>query len=571
MNAWTPRFLWWCAGPCPAGPPGYLLPRWLFLRALGLIYFSAFYSLLFQIRGLLGPDGLLPAGLYLKEVVNFLGASRYWYAPTLLWLDSSDRALLALCWTGMVASLLLVVNIWPRAMLVICFVMFLSFVSAAQDFSGYQSDGMLLAAGFISFFFAPGGFRPGFGASQPPSRASLFLLRLLWFTIYFESGVAKYFGGDPSWRDFTAMDQYYQNGPLPTWIGWYAQQFPRWFHKATAAMTVAVELLAVWMLFLPRRFRIACFFLVTSLQIGIILTANYAFLNYIVLALGVLLLDDRFLVKFLPARWCAEVSECLKQRPSSARDGAERGLVELDLHTVKAEPVASSPEKARSAPVSETPTVPIATRARELASAAGLWVAGLFLAWILYANIFIVLAQTFRGVPLPSKPVALLEPFRVANQYGLFGRMTWKRYEIEFQGSNDGTNWVAYPFRHKPQNPAKAPRIYAPYQPRFDWNLWFASLGYWRENPFVLQTEEALLSGNPAVLSLFASNPFTQGPPSQVRAVLWQYWFTDLATKRSTGLWWRREFLGLYAPALERGPDDKFYVTEWPQALPSPP
>jgi hypothetical protein len=213
----------------------------------------------------------------------------------------------------------------------------------------------------------------------------------------------------------------------------------------------------------------------------------------------------------------------------------------------------------------------MATRAGELASAAGLWVAGLFLAWILYANIFIVLAQTFHGVPLPSKPVALLEPFRVANQYGLFGRMTWKRYEIEFQGSNDGTNWVAYPFRDKPQNPGEAPRIYAPYQPRFDWNLWFASLGYWRENPFVLHTEEALLSGNPAVLSLFAGNPFPKEPPSQVRAVLWQYWFTDLATKRSTGLWWRREFLGLYGPALERGLDDKFYVTEWPQALPSPP
>jgi len=153
MNAWTPRFLWWCAGPCTAGPPGYLLPRWLFLRALGLIYFSAFYSLRFQIRGLLGPNGLLPARLYLKEVVNFLGASRYWYAPTLLWLDSGDRALLALSWIGMIASLVLVLNIWPRAMLVICFAMFLSFVSAAQDFSGYQSDGMLLAAGFVVHFY----------------------------------------------------------------------------------------------------------------------------------------------------------------------------------------------------------------------------------------------------------------------------------------------------------------------------------------------------------------------------------------------------------------------------------
>jgi uncharacterized membrane protein YphA (DoxX/SURF4 family) len=523
------------------------------LRALGFIYFSAFYSLGFQIRGLLGPNGILPAGLYLKEVANLLGASRYWYAPTVLWLDSSDRALLALCWIGMLASLSLVLNILPRAMLVICFVLFLSFVSAAQDFSGYQSDGMLLTAGFVSFFFAPSGFRPGWGASEPPSRASLFLLRLLWLTIYFESGVAKYFGGDPSWRDFTAMDEYYQNGPLPTWIGWYAQQLPHWFHAATAATTVGVELVVVWMLFLPRRFRIACFFIVTFLQVGIILTANYAFLNYIVLSLGFLLLDDRFLVRFL-----------LTPRSTAFYAGGSA--------TETPDPTSENPQPpVANDPVPEAATIPLTARARDFASAAGLWVAGFFFAWMLYANVFFLLARTFRNVPLPSKPVALLEPFRVANQYGLFGRMTWKRYEIEFQGSNDGENWVAYPFRNKPQNPAEAPGIYAPYQPRFDWNLWFASLGYWRENAFVLHTEELLLAGDPQVLSLFTSNPFPQAPPQQIRAVLWQYWFTDLATKRSTGMWWRREFLGLYAPALERGPDERFFVTEWPESLPSPP
>jgi len=507
--------------------------------------------------------------MYLKEVANFLGASRYWYAPTVLWLDSSDRALLALCWIGMLASLLLALNVWPRGMLVICFVLFLSFVSAAQEFSGYQSDGMLLTAGFVSFFFAPTGFRPGFGATQPPSRASLFLLRLLWFAIYFESGVAKYFGGDPSWRDFTAMDQYYQNGPLPTWIGWYVQQLPQRFHAATAAATVGVELLVVWMVFLPRRFRISCFFVVTALQIGIILTANYAFLNYIVLALGFLLLDDRFLVQFLAAGWAAEVGECLK--PSPAGSEAREHLVQLDLHGREGEDASANPGAAELAAAREAATVPLAARARELASAAGLWLAGFFLAWVLYANVFFLLARAFRGVPLPSKPVALLEPFRVANQYGLFGRMTWRRFEIEFQGSNDGRNWIAYPFRNKPQNPAEAPRIYAPYQPRFDWNLWFASLGYWRENPFVVHTEELLLEGDRQVQSLFASNPFPQGPPQQIRAVLWQYWFTDLATKRSTGMWWRREFLGLYGPALERGADGRLFVTEWPESLPSPP
>jgi hypothetical protein len=170
--------------------------------------------------------------------------------------------------------------------------------------------------------------------------------------------------------------------------------------------------------------------------------------------------------------------------------------------------------------------------------------------------------------PLPTSPVALLDPFRIANRYGLFAVMTRGRYEIEFQGSNDGQTWIAYPFRHKPQELDKPPRIYAPYQPRLDWNLWFASLGEWRDNPMVLRTQRRLLSNDPDVLALFAANPFPQGPPRRVRAVLWQYWFTSMAEKREHGLWWRRELLGLYAPAIQLGPDGKIIVTQWPEAMP---
>src|SRR5215470_14188971 len=285
-----------------AGLSDRLLPRWLFLRGLGLIYFSAFYSLAFQIKGLIGPDGILPADEYLHQLTK-LGAARFWYAPTLLWISSSSRLPVTICWIGMIAAVVLVLNLWPRGLLVVCFVCFLSFVSTAQDFSGYQSDGMLLEAGFISLFFAPPGLRPGLGRNHPPSRASLFLLQWEWFRIYFESGVVKLASGDPQWRHLTAMDEYYQNGPLPTWIGWYAQHLPHWYHVGTAFATLAVELVLVWMFFLPRRFRIIFFWIATFLQLGIILTANYTFLNYLVLVLGVLLLDDRYLDRFLPLRW----------------------------------------------------------------------------------------------------------------------------------------------------------------------------------------------------------------------------------------------------------------------------
>src|SRR6202521_6254422 len=71
------------------GAPERLIPCWLFLRALGAIYFSAFFSLVFQICGLIGPEGILPASHYLHAIEQSLGHwQRVWYAPTLLWLWS---------------------------------------------------------------------------------------------------------------------------------------------------------------------------------------------------------------------------------------------------------------------------------------------------------------------------------------------------------------------------------------------------------------------------------------------------------------------------------------------------
>jgi hypothetical protein len=532
-----------------------LISRWLFLRALGCIYFSAFFSLVFQIGGLVGPEGILPANEYLQAVAHSLGYSRgLWFAPTLLWLASGPHMLTALCWVGMGASLLLTVNVWPRGMLLICFVCFLSFVSAAQDFSGYQSDGMLLEAGFIALFFAPAGLRPSFGSASPPSRASLFLLQWEWFRIYFESGVAKIIGGDPEWRNFTAMDEYYQNGPLPTWIGWYLQHLPHWFHASTVFATLALELILVWMLFLPRRWRVVCFFIVTPWQLGVILTANYTFLNYLVLTLGFPLLDDRFLLRFLAQRWRRTLVATATSEGHSTSEPSEPDKVR------EASPEAGQAE--------QSPLQNWRRALRRPFRVLELSVSGTVLSWIFYAT-SVELIGMFFALPLPTAPVEALEPFRVANRYGLFGIMTRGRYEIEFQGSEDGKTWVAYPFRYKPQDLSEPPGIYAPYQPRFDWNLWFASLGSWRDYPIVPQTEVRLLSNDEDVLTLFERNPFASRPPREVRAVIWRYWFTTMSEKRIQGLWWHRQFLGLYAPTIEREPDGTIRGVDWPTVRPT--
>jgi len=346
-----------------------------------------------------------------------------------------------------------------------------------------------------------------------------------------ESGVAKIASGDPEWRNLTAMDEYYQNGPLPTWIGWYAHHLPHWFHVGTAAFTLALELVLVWMAVLPRRFRIVLFWLVTPLQIGIIISSNYAFLNYLVLALGFLLLDDDYLAGLLPR---------------GLREHAKRDPGEASVSP------AAAGRKDRWAAV------------RRAFSFSSLCACALFLLWVFYVIAVQMVWMIVPRFPLPTSPVSALEPFRIANQYGLFAVMTRGRYEIEFQGSNDGGGtWTAYPFRYKPQDPRAAPRLYAPYQPRFDWNLWFASLDNWQQNRFVIYAEERLLMGSPSVLELFAGNPFPAAPPTQVRAVVWQYWFSDREEKRQ-GLWWRRELIGLYAPAIERQADGRFVITQLP-------
>jgi hypothetical protein len=126
---------------------------------------------------------------------------------------------------------------------------------------------------------------------------------------------------------------------------------------------------------------------------------------------------------------------------------------------------------------------------------------------------------------------------------------------------------VAYPFRYKPQDLSTPPGIYAPYQPRLDWNLWFASLGSWQDYPIVPRTEVCLLSNDKDVLRLFKSNPFPHGP-HEIRTVLWQYWFTTMSEKRATGLWWRRQFLGLYAPTIARDPDGTIRGIEGPTVGP---
>ena len=473
----------------------FYLSRWLFLRGLGCIYLIAFLSLWGQIHGLIGSNGILPAEQYLTAVRQQIGTEGYYLLPTLFWLHPSDACLHFLCAGGVVLSLVLIAGFLPTATLIGLWMFYLSLVTVGQAFLSFQWDVLLLEAGFLAIFFAPLRIRDTFTRVSETSSAFLWLLRWLLFRLMFASGFVK-LASDAVWRDFTALNFHYETQPLPTWIGWYAHQLPEWLHKVSVIGMFAVELVIPFLIFAPRRLRTAGCIGLIGLQVLILLTGNYCFFNLLAIALCLLLIDD--------VTWKGLLSKRFMPNFQS---------------------VENSPHRYRR--------VCIAVVAMLLFVLSSVRFGG----------------QLFRDVRFPD--VAWIRPFRSVNTYGLFADMTESRPEIIVEGSNDRITWKTYRFRWKPGELTAAPKWVAPHQPRLDWQMWFAALrGSYRHTPWFPYFMGALLQGKPEVLQLLAENPFPDMPPRYVRATLYDYHFTDIATKRAEGAWWYRERKGLYCPAV---------------------
>jgi hypothetical protein len=183
------------------------------------------------------------------------------------------------------------------------------------------------------------------------------------------------------------------------------------------------------------------------------------------------------------------------------------------------------------------------------------WVIGTLAATILFVSVTHHLVPlAFNGYDVPSLAKTVnnwIRPLHIVNSYGLFAVMTTKRPEIVIEGSLDGETWKAYEFKWKPGGLKRAPEFVAPHQPRLDWQMWFAALGGYWQNRWILQFMTRLLEGAEPVLRLLGTNPFPDTPPRQIRAVVYEYQFTDFSGWRANGAWWRRELKGLYAPVVK--------------------
>ena len=320
------------------------------------------------------------------------------------------------------------------------------------------------------------------------SKTVVLLFRWLLFRLMFLSGAVKLISHDPVWRGWTALAFHYMTQPLPTPLAWYMHQLPLGFQRFSTATALFIELVIPFLFFAPRPWRFWGAGLALFLQTLIFLTGNYTFFNLLTVSLCVFLLDDYALEKLrLRAR---------------------------NVYTSK-------------------PMVLAAAAVILALSISGLW-------------------QTFLGDSLQPENalVRIAQPFQIANTYGLFASMTTTRPEIIVQGSNDGETWLDYGFRYKPGDLREPPRWVQPHQPRLDWQMWFAALSGYRSSPWFSNFMLCLLQGSPAVTGLLARNPFPRTPPMYVRAELFDYSFTDFATRRATGQWWARQPRGLYFPPI---------------------
>jgi predicted DCC family thiol-disulfide oxidoreductase YuxK len=493
--SWLTRLLW----GKQVEQPEFFLARWLFLRGMGLVYLAAFISLWVQVSGLIGSHGILPAADYISEAKQFfdahgVGIERLHRLPTLCWFSASDVFLIFQCAAGTALAGLLFFDVAPALCLALLWVLYLSLVAVSRDFFGFQWDNLLLEAGFLAIFFAPWQWLPRPSRETKPSRLVRWLLMWLLFRLMFESGCVKLLSHDSNWSNLTALTFHYETQPLPTWIGWYANQLPLMAQKISCALMFFIELAMPFLIFSPRRLRFFAFGALVLLQIVIMLTGNYAFFNWITICLCFLLLDDFALQKLMPRRLTRAFA--IASQSFLSRGNRRRSWI----------------------------TVPLA--------------------------IIIISVSTYEMIVMfgddPSwlEPVAAvqqwLDPFRSVNNYGLFAVMTTERKEIIIEGSDNGLVWRPYEFKFKPGDLQRRPEFVAPYQPRLDWQMWFAALGTAEQNPWFENFCLRLLQGSPPVLALLKTNPFPDHPPRYIRAEAYQYHFTNFAERRQTGAWWKR-------------------------------
>lgn len=457
-------------------PQNYLIASKLFTQLLGAIYLAAFGAFLFQIRGLLGRQGILPVEFFLDWMKRRGGRRAYYYVPTLFWFNASDAALMGVTVAGTLCSLLLLFNIYPLLMLILLYILYLSILNVGQEFLSFGWEMFLMEITLNAILL-----------NIAPALVVWMSLNLLLFRFHFQGGIVKLLSCDPNWRNWTACAFHYETQPIPNVAAWYVHKLPLWFHKMATGLMFFVELVVPFGIFAPwEEVRLIAFFFLAGLQLLIYLTGNFSFLNHLTAIFSIILVSDTYLGYFFP--------------------------------------------------------IPTAGNSSLFASFCG--------AIFLLLQLFNLCNHLIRPNRFLARCLALVQPFHLVSRYGIFAVMTTRRYEVVVEGSDDGGEWKEYGFYYKPSEVTRPPRRISPYQPRLDWQIWFLPFNRYEEEGWFQNFLTQLLLGSPQVLKLLRDNPFPDKPPRYVRALFYDYKFSDFETKKRLGHWWKRTLLGAYAPVL---------------------
>lgn len=267
----------------------YKIAAVLLPRLLGFIYFIVFASFLFQAKGLIGSKGILPVGEYLQFVASRVGKKKYYYAPTLLWINSSDTALMALVSLGATFGLLLGFGISPILLLPLLYLLHLSLLIAGQDFLSFGWETFLLEITFNTSFLV---------LTPTPNPFIWISLNLLLFRFYFLGGVSKLLSQDPNWKNMTALAFHYESQPLPNTQAWYAHKLPLFIQKVSTFVMFIIEIVVPFGIFATDEIRLYTFWLFLLLQFLIWFTGNFSYLNYLSVVFSIILIPDTTLSSF---------------------------------------------------------------------------------------------------------------------------------------------------------------------------------------------------------------------------------------------------------------------------------
>jgi Lipase maturation factor len=470
--------------------PDYSIARFLIERGLAIIYLTAFVVALRQFPALCGERGLQPA-------TRFLARVSFGAAPSLFHWGYSDRRLQVVAWTGIVVSALLVVGLPQLAPLpvtmvawVVLWILYQSIVNVGGTFYGFGWESLLLEAGFLAIFLG--------NAETPPQWLVILAFRWLAFRVEFGAGLIK-LRGDRCWRDLTCMDFHHETQPMPNPLSWWFHHLPRPLHRAEVLGNFVAQLVLPFGLFLPQPLASIAAVLMIATQLYLVISGNYAWLNWLTIIAAVAGVSDavfRALLPFLPA------------------EGSGPAFV----------------------PTPEWFTIAVL----------GLTLLVVGLSW-----------WPVRNLASPAQAMnASFNALHIVNTYGAFGTVGRERYELVIEGSDeampghDDDAWREYRFKGKPDDPTRLPPQVAPYHYRLDWMLWFIPLSPAYGGAWFMRFLVRILEGDRETLRLLRRNPFPDRPPGWIRARFFHYRFSTWTELRRTGAWWVRTPAEEYVPPV---------------------